>query len=100
MKLAPDAPKSLTPAMPSLVRVVRRRMMCHFGAGEREFPLYLLTLSSLRRTVLGQVGSEFGNRFQQLSAPFFVATDVLVQLPARHEIKTRLWSKPTLAVAR
>jgi hypothetical protein len=38
-------------------------MVCHFGAGELVFPSYLLTPSSLRRTVLGQVGSEFGNRF-------------------------------------
>jgi hypothetical protein len=75
-------------------------MMCHFGAGELEFPLYLLTPSRPRRTVLGQVGSEFGNRFQQLSAPFFVATNVLIQVPARHKIKTRLLSKPTSAVAR
>jgi len=38
-------------------------MVRRFGAGELEIRLSLLTPSSLRRTVVGQVGSEFGNRF-------------------------------------
>ncbi len=45
------------------VRVTRRRVMCHSGAQEIEWPLYLLTLCNHRRKVHGQVGNELGKRF-------------------------------------
>ena len=45
------------------VRDTWRRVVCHPGSNEIEWPLYLLTPCGLRSKVYPQVENELGNRF-------------------------------------
>ena len=62
-RLARMALRNVQIAMLVTVRDTRRRVVCHPGANEIEWPLYLLTPCGLRSKVYRQVENELGNRF-------------------------------------
>ena len=62
-QLARRALRNVQIAMLVTVRDTRRRVVCHPGADEIEWPLYLLTPCGLRSKVYPQVENELGKRF-------------------------------------
>ena len=63
VRLARRALRNVQIAMLVTVRDTRRRVVCHPGADEIEWPLYLLTPCGLRSKVYPQVENELGKRF-------------------------------------